>query len=119
MHLPTSSQSDVGTMWLIAPIAICPYEQKQMPRFEYRGGNQKISDIGTLASSCPDIRVVKIPKQQPFFPVCPYVDTNTPGSWTADTQMIIIIIIMMMIIIAFKGAVRDFLQSPHCAANRL
>ena len=42
--------------------------------------------------------------------------------------IIIIIIIMMMmmmmmiiiiIIIAFHGAIRDFLQSPHCAANRL
>ena len=26
---------------------------------------------------------------------------------------------MMMIIIAFKGAIRDFLQSPHSAANCL
>ena len=37
--------------------------------------------------------------------------------------IIIIIIIMMMmiiiIIIAFKSTIRDFLQSPHCAANRL
>ena len=33
--------------------------------------------------------------------------------------MIIIIIIVIMIVIAFKGAIRDFLQSPHCAANRL
>ena len=32
---------------------------------------------------------------------------------------IIIIIIMMMMIIAFKGAIRDFLQSPHSAANCL
>ena len=24
-----------------------------------------------------------------------------------------------LIIIALKGAIRDFLQSPHCAANRL
>ena len=38
---------------------------------------------------------------------------------------IIIIIIMMMmllimmIIIAFKGSIQEFLQSPHCATNRL
>ena len=42
------------------------------------------------------------------------------------TIIIIIIIIimmmmmmMMMMMIAFKGAIRDFLQSPHCALNRL
>ena len=29
------------------------------------------------------------------------------------------IIIIIIIIIAFKGAIRDFLQSPHSAANRL
>ena len=33
--------------------------------------------------------------------------------------IIIIVIIMIIIIIAFKGALRDFLQSLHCAANRL
>ena len=32
--------------------------------------------------------------------------------------IIIIIIMMMMMMIAFKGAIRDFLQSPHCASNR-
>ena len=26
---------------------------------------------------------------------------------------------LIIIIIAFKGAFRDFLQSPHCAMNRL
>ena len=31
----------------------------------------------------------------------------------------IIIIIIIIIIIAFKGAVREFLQSPHSAANCL
>ena len=31
----------------------------------------------------------------------------------------IIIIIIIIIIIAFKGAIRDFLQSPHSAANCL
>ena len=40
-----------------------------------------------------------------------------------DDDMIIIIIIIriirIIIIIAFKGANRDFLQSPHCAAKRL
>ena len=30
-----------------------------------------------------------------------------------------IIIIIIIIIITFKGAIGDFLQSPHCAANRL
>ena len=29
------------------------------------------------------------------------------------------IIMMIIIIIVFKGATRDFLQSPHCSANRL
>ena len=33
--------------------------------------------------------------------------------------IIIIITIMILIIIAFKDAIRDFLQSPHCPANRL
>ena len=33
--------------------------------------------------------------------------------------MIIIIIIIIIIVIAFKCAIRDFLQSPHCAANCL
>ena len=28
-------------------------------------------------------------------------------------------LIPALIIIAFKGAIRDFLQSPHCAVNRL
>ena len=32
---------------------------------------------------------------------------------------IIIIMIIIIIIIAFSGAIRDFLQPPHCAANRL
>ena len=36
-------------------------------------------------------------------------------------MVIIIIVIMMMmmviIIIAFKDAIRDFVQSPHCAGN--
>ena len=34
-------------------------------------------------------------------------------------MMMRIIIIIIVIIIAFKGAIRDFLQSPHCAANCL
>ena len=34
-------------------------------------------------------------------------------------MIIIIILIVLIIIIAFKGAIRDFLQFPHCAANRL
>ena len=34
-------------------------------------------------------------------------------------MIIIVIIIIVIIIIALKGAIRDFLQSPHCAANRL
>ena len=32
---------------------------------------------------------------------------------------VVIIIIIIIIIIAFKGAIRDFLQSPHSAANCL
>ena len=34
-------------------------------------------------------------------------------------MMMIIIIIIIIIIIAFKGAIRHFLQSPHSAANCL
>ena len=33
--------------------------------------------------------------------------------------MIIIIIIIIIIIVAFKGVIRDVLQSPHSAANCL
>ena len=33
--------------------------------------------------------------------------------------IIIIIIVIIIIIIAFKGAIQEFLQSPHSAANRL
>ena len=33
--------------------------------------------------------------------------------------IIIIIIIIIIIVIAFKGAIRDFLQPPHSAANCL
>ena len=33
--------------------------------------------------------------------------------------IIIMIIIIMIIIIALKDTIRDFLQSPHCAARRL
>ena len=32
--------------------------------------------------------------------------------------IIIIIIMIIIIIIALKGSIQDFLQSPHCAANR-
>ena len=32
-------------------------------------------------------------------------------------MIIIMMIIIIMIIISFKGANRDFLRSPHCAAN--
>ena len=31
----------------------------------------------------------------------------------------VIVIIIIIIIITFKGAIQDFLQSPHCAVNRL
>ena len=34
-------------------------------------------------------------------------------------MMILIIIMMITIVIALKGAFRDLLQSPHCAANSL
>ena len=36
---------------------------------------------------------------------------------TAQLQ-IIIIIVLVIIIVIFKGAIWDFLQSPHCAVNR-
>ena len=38
---------------------------------------------------------------------------------TTTTIIIIITTITIIIIIAFKGAIRDFLQSPHSAANCL
>ena len=42
---------------------------------------------------------------------------SQPGiSSTKQTQVVVIVIV---IIIAFKGTIRDFLQSPHCAVNRL
>ena len=34
-------------------------------------------------------------------------------------MIVIIILILLLIIIAFKGAIRDYLQSLHCAANCL
>ena len=34
-------------------------------------------------------------------------------------NLIIIIIIIIIMIIAFQGTIRDWLQSPHCASNRL
>ena len=34
-------------------------------------------------------------------------------------MMMVMMMMMMMMMITFKGAIRDFLQSPHCAANRL
>ena len=34
-------------------------------------------------------------------------------------MIIIIVVVIVITIIAFKGAIRDFLQSPHCAANCL
>ena len=34
-------------------------------------------------------------------------------------MMMMMMMMMMIIIITFKGAFRDFLQSPHCAANCL
>ena len=33
--------------------------------------------------------------------------------------VVVIIIIIIIIIMAIKGTIRDFLQSPPCAANRL
>ena len=50
-------------------------------------------------------------KREALFKVLRTKDVNE----TYITFLIIIIII----IIAFTGAIRDFLQSPHCAANRL
>ena len=34
-----------------------------------------------------------------------------------DYLSIVDILIMIMIMITLKGVIRDFLQSPHCAAN--
>ena len=34
-------------------------------------------------------------------------------------MMMMMMMKIMMIIIAFKGAFRDFLQSPYCDVNRL
>ena len=45
--------------------------------------------------------------------------TEEPGGWLHGSCHLYIIILIMIIMIAFKGAVRDFLQSPCCAANRL
>ena len=49
-----------------------------------------------------------------------------PVYWLSEVESlngkqwrIVIIIIILIIIIAFKGAIREFLQSPHCAANCL
>ena len=75
-------------------------------------------------------------------PTSPSADPLTPGAWqgshwSANFQVTgmtrprknpvaseirtpnIIIIIIIIIIITFKGAIRDFLQSPHSAANCL
>ena len=38
---------------------------------------------------------------------------------TVHVYTIIIIIMIIIIIITFQGAIRDFLQSSHCAANCL
>ena len=37
----------------------------------------------------------------------------------ATAMMMLMMMIMMMMMIALKGAIRDFLHSPHCAANCL
>ena len=38
---------------------------------------------------------------------------------TTTTTVVVVVVVIIIIIIAFKGANGDFLQSPHCAANRL
>ena len=48
-----------------------------------------------------------------FMPFCLSV------SLSLSVLIIIIAIIIIIIVIAFKGAIRDFLQSPHSAANCL
>ena len=47
------------------------------------------------------------------------VQVNGMTSWKKMMMMMMMIIIIIIIIIikALKGAIRDFLQSPHCAAN--
>ena len=47
---------------------------------------------------------------------CIPVNCSVLGALVSVEERIIIIIITI-IIIALKGAIRDFLQSPHCAAN--
>ena len=44
---------------------------------------------------------------------------NTDNNNNNTTTKIIIIIIITIIIIAFKDAIRDFLQSSHCGENCL
>ena len=48
------------------------------------------------------------------------LDSGKQSQGVTNIVIIIIIIIIIKIkIIAYKGAIRDFLQSPHCAVNRL
>ena len=37
----------------------------------------------------------------------------------AAAAVVVILLLLLIIIFAFKGAIRDFLQSPHSAANCL
>ena len=48
-----------------------------------------------------------------------YMNSVYPFASDTLAMIIIIIIVIIIIIIAFKGAIRDFLQSPHSAANCL
>ena len=45
--------------------------------------------------------------------------TQSNVDCTRCYTVMVMIIIMIMIVMAFKGAIRDCLQSSHCAANRL
>ena len=46
--------------------------------------------------------------------------SDLQSGWCHKTSRPVeVLIIIIIIIIAFKGAIRDFLQSPHSAANRL
>ena len=38
---------------------------------------------------------------------------------TTTTTTMMMMMMMMMMMITFKGAIQDFVQSPHCAANCL
>ena len=102
---PTTRLVIIGSaLELAGPVSIyCGCVRKLVLQFLSQCG----STYNCLSRSVPDIHK--------------YV-TGTKTNQPTNQLIIIIIIIMMMMMmmmIAFKGAVRDPLQSPHCAANCL